>query len=89
MNELDAINALIIKTKAKKLHEQVGAVIDAFMIKENLGEDTLTLNIVFNALSNNLQAIVQNNHDIPAETVELMIRALADRLRRAYQSRSN
>lgn len=88
MNELDVLKALI-KGKSEKLHEQIGAIVDAFIINENLGEDAVTLNIVFNAFSNNLQAIVQNNHDIPAESVELMIQSLTNRLRKAYQSRKN
>lgn len=79
----------LIGKYAQELHEKIGAIIDAFMINNNLPEDAVTLNIVFNALSNNLQAIIQNNHDIPAESVELMIQRLTFRLRKAYQSRAN
>lgn len=87
MNETE-IKKLIGKY-AQELHEKIGAIIDAFMINNNLPEDAVTLNIVFNALSNNLQAIIENNPDIPAESVELMIQRLAFRLRKAYQSRAN
>ena len=79
----------IIAKYARDLHEQIGTIIDAFIINNNLSEDAITLNIVFNALSNNLQAIIENNHDIPAESVELMIEKLAFRLRKAYQQRCN
>lgn len=79
----------LIGSYAQKLHEQIGAIIDAFMINNNLPEDAVTLNIVFNALSNNLQAIIENNHDIPSESVEMMIQSLTFRLRKAYQSRNN
>ena len=87
MNEIE-IKKLIGKY-AQELHEKIGAIIDAFIINNNLPEDAVTLNIVFNALSNNLQAIIENNPDIPAESVELMIQKLAFRLRKAYQSRAN
>ena len=87
MNETE-IKKLIGKY-AQELHEKKGAIIDSFMINNNLPEDNVTLNIVFNALSNNLQAIIENNPDIPAESVELMIQKLAFRLRKAYQSRAN
>ena len=87
MNETE-IKKLIGKY-AQELHEKIGAIIDSFMINNNLPEDNVTLNIVFNALSNNLQAIIENNPDIPAESVELMIQKLAFRLRKAYQSRAN
>ena len=87
MNETE-IKKLIGKY-AQELHEKIGAIIDAFMINNNLPEDAVALNIVFNALSNNLQAIIENNPDIPAESVELMIQKLAFRLRKAYQSRAN
>ena len=87
MNETEIKN--LIGRYAKELHEQIGATIDAFMVANKLPEDAVTLNIVFNALSNNLQAIVENNHDIPSETVELMIQALTRRLRMAYQKRCN
>ena len=87
MNEKEIIK--LIGKYANKLHEEIGAIIDAFMINNNLPEDAVTLNIVFNALSNNLQAIIENNHDIPAESVELMIERLAFRLRKAYHSRNN
>lgn len=76
-----------IKVHAQKLHEQIGTTIDAYMINNNLGEDAVTLNIVFNALSNNLQGIIANNHDIPAETVEAMVERLTFRLRKAYRER--
>ena len=79
----------LIGKYAQELHEKIGAIIDAFIINNNLPEDAVTLNIVFNALSNNLQAIIENNPDIPAESVELMIQKLAFRLRKAYQSRAN
>lgn len=79
----------LIGKYAQELHEKIGAIIDAFMINNNLPEDAVALNIVFNALSNNLQAIIENNPDIPAESVELMIQKLAFRLRKAYQSRAN
>ena len=79
----------LIGRYANELHKQIGATIDAFMIGNNLPEDAVTLNIVFNALANNLQAIVENNKDIPAESAELMIQRLAVRLRKAYQSRLN
>lgn len=87
MNEKE-ITKLIAKY-ARELHEQIGAIIDAFMINNNLPEDAVTLNIVFNALANNLQAIIENNHDIPSESVELMIQSLTFRLRKAYQQRCN
>ena len=87
MNETE-IKKLIGKY-AKELHEKIGATIDAFMIENNLPEDAVTLNIVFNALANNIQAIVENNKDIPAESAELMIQRLTIRLRKAYQSRLN
>ena len=87
MNETE-IKKLIGKY-AQELHEKIGAIIDAFIINNNLPEDAVTLNIVYNALSNNLQAIIENNHDIPAESVEFMIQRLAFRLRKAYQSRAN
>ena len=79
----------IISRYAEDLHKQIGSTIDAFMIENNLPEDAVTLNIVFNALANNLQAIVENNKDIPAESAELMIQRLAFRLRKAYQQRCN
>lgn len=80
------IKALIGKY-ANVLHKNIGETIDSFMIANNLPEDSVTLNIVFNALSNNLQAIIMNNHDIPEETVEGMIGILTMRLRKAYQGR--
>ena len=79
----------LIAGHAEKLHEEIGAIIDAYIINNNLPEDNVTLNIVFNALSNNLQAIIENNPDIPAASVELVIQRLAFRLRKAYQSRAN
>ncbi|MDE6410035.1 MAG: hypothetical protein K2K81_07320 [Muribaculaceae bacterium] len=87
MNETE-IKKLIGKY-ANELHKQIGATIDAFMIENNLPEDAVMLNIVFNALANNIQAIVENNKDIPAESAELMIQRLAVRLRKAYQQRCN
>ena len=87
MNEIE-IKKLIGKY-ANELHMQIDATIDVFMIENNLPEDAVTLNIVFNALANNLQAIVENNKDIPAESAELMIQRLTIRLRKAYQSRMN
>ena len=88
MTVAELIKELIGKY-AQELHEMIGAIIDAFMINNNLPEDAGTLNIVFNALSNNLQAIIENNPDIPAESVELMIQSLTFRLRKVYQSRAN
>ena len=79
----------LIGRYAKELHEQIGATVDAFMIVNKLPKDAVTLNIVFNALSNNLQAIIENNYDIPSESVELMIQALTHKLRMAYQKRCN
>ena len=87
MNEKE-INNLIGRC-ANDLHKKIGATIDTYMIENNLPEDAVTLNIVFNALANNLQAIVENNKDIPAESVELMIQRLIVRLRKAYQQRCN
>lgn len=51
----------LIGKYAQELHEKIGAIIDSFMINNNLPEDNVTLNIVFNALSNNLQAIIEKN----------------------------
>ena len=59
------------------------------MIENNLPEDAVALNIVFNALANYIQAIVEYNKNITAESAELMIQRLAVRLRKAYQSRLN
>lgn len=84
----EEIKAIIGKL-ANELHRIIGEAIDGFMIANKLSEDAITLNIVYNALSNNLQAIVINNHDIPEETVEAMIGMLSKRLRKAYQSRQN
>ncbi len=86
-NESEKEVKALIRKWAQELHQQIGNVIDAFMVANELPEDAVTLNIVFNALSNNLQAIIQNNHDIPEESVELMIQILTERLRKAYQSR--
>ncbi len=79
----------IIGKYANELHKQIGATIDAFMVANNMPEDAVTLNIVFNALANNLEAIVENNKDIPAESAEFMIQSVTKRLRRAYQKRCN
>lgn len=76
-----------IKIHARCLHEQIGETIDNYMIANGLGEDSVTLNIVFNALSNNLQAIIEQNHDIPGDSVEMMIERLSFRLRKSFQSR--
>lgn len=86
MNETEIKN--LIGRYANELHNQIGATIDNFMIANKMPEDAVTLNIVFNALSNNLQAIIENNHDIPASSVELMIQSLTRRLRKAYQLRT-
>ncbi|MBD5237516.1 MAG: hypothetical protein HDS62_08325 [Bacteroidales bacterium] len=87
MNEIE-IKKLIGKY-ANEMHKAIGKTIDAFMIANELPEDAVTLNITFNALANNLQAIVENNKDIPAESVELMIQSLTHKLRKAVQSRCN
>ena len=83
----DEIKALISK-KSEKLHRLIGTTIDTFIEAEHLGEDALTLNIVFNALANNMRAIVENNHDIPAESVELMIQAVTRQIRKGLASRT-
>lgn len=74
---------------SEELHKQIGAIIDAFIIANNMPENAVTLNIVFNALANNLQAIVENNKDIPVESAELMIQSLTRRIRKAVQKRCN
>lgn len=79
----------LIKEKSLELHEEIGATIDAFMLRESLGEDAITLNIVFNALANNMRAIVENNYDIPAETVELMIQSVTRKLRKGFAERNS
>lgn len=88
MDQLDGIKRLISK-KSAELHRQVGAVVDAFIVSEGLEEDALTLNIVFNALANNLRAIVENNPDIPPESVELMVQSVSRQIRKGYAERKS
>lgn len=88
MTEFDKVKELISK-KSEKLHEQIGATIDVFIINENLGEDAVTLNIVFNALSNNMRAIVENNQDIPLTSVEAMIQSVSKQIRKGYVGRKS
>lgn len=83
----EELKALISK-KSEKLHRLIGTTIDTFIETEHLGEDALTLNIVFNALANNMRAIVENNHDIPAESVELMIQSVTRQIRKGLASRT-
>lgn len=78
-----------IAQKSEKLHEQIGAIVDAFIINENLGVDAVTLNIVFNALSNNMRAIVENNHGITYESVEAMIQSVSKQIRKGYNGRKS
>lgn len=84
--EMKKINALIAQ-ESKKLHEQIGLTVDAFIISEGIGEGALALNIVFNALANNMRAIVANNPDIPKESVELMIQSVSNQIRKGYEDR--
>jgi len=88
MNDMKEITRFIAK-KSEKLHEQIGAIVDAFIINENLGEDAVTLNIVFNALSNNMRAIVENNQDIPHASVEAMIQSVSKQIRKGYNGRKS
>lgn len=83
----EEIKALISK-KSKKLHQLIGETIDNFILDEQLREDSVALNIVFNALANNMRAIVENNHDIPAESVELMIQSVIRQIRKGLASRT-
>lgn len=83
----EEIKALISK-KSKKLHQLIGETIDNFILDEQLREDSVALNIVFNALANNMRAIVENNHDIPAESVELMIQSVSRQIRKGLASRA-
>lgn len=69
---------------AKELHERVDKTITEFISERNLPEDAITLNIVFNALSFNLRAIIENNKDITEEAVQSMLKLLLYRLRQAY-----
>ncbi len=69
--------------------EQAQKKIAALIINENLGEDAVTLNIVFNALSNNMRAIVENNQDIPHASVEAMIQSVSKQIRKGYNGRKS
>lgn len=88
MNNMEEITRFIAK-KSEKLHEQIGAIVDAFIINENLGEGAVALNIVFNALSNNMRAIVENNQGIPLESVEAMIQSVNKQIRKGYNGRKS
>lgn len=85
-DEINVINKLI-SLETRKLHERIGETVDAFITDEGLGEDNVTLNIVFNALAHNMRALVANNKDIPAESVELMIRSVSSHIRKGYAER--
>lgn len=76
-----------IRQYSISLHKELGMTIDNFIKREHLGEDAFSLNVVFNAFAFNLQAIIENNSDIPSESVELMIKSLTDRLHKSYLSR--
>lgn len=89
MNGKQEMILRFITKKSVKLHEQIGAIVDAFIINENLGEDAVTLNIVFNALANNMRAIVENNHDITYESVEAMIQSVSKQIRNGYAGRTS
>lgn len=89
MNNKQEMITRFIAKKSEKLHEQIGAIVDAFIINENLGEDAVTLNIVFNALSNNMRAIVENNQDITPESVEAMIQSVSKQIRKGYAGRKS
>lgn len=85
MDETEIMN--LIKKKSEELHIEVGKTIDKFIIDEKLREDAITLNIIFNALANNIGAIVRNNYDIPLESVELMIQSVTRQIRKGYANR--
>lgn len=81
-----AVDALMARVDelAKELHERVDEAINEFIYEHELPEDAITLNIVFNALSFNLRAIVENNKDITEEAVQSMMKHLEFQLRQAY-----
>ena len=87
MNEIEIDK--LIREYSNELHKQIGVLIDAFMVANKMPEDAVTLNIVFNALANSIQAIVEQNADIPPESAELMIQSLTRRIRNAYKKRLN
>lgn len=78
-----------IALETKSLHERIGETIDDFIIDQGLGEDNVTLNIVFNALAHNMRALVANNRDIAAESVELMIQSVSNHIRKGYAERDS
>lgn len=73
-----------IRTMSYGLHLEIGETIDKYITELELKQDAVTLNIVFNALSNSLAAIVENNADIPEETVEVFSQTLELRMFNAY-----